>query len=182
MLNNNLTGSYANADWAVYNAISNGGNQPGVWRTLTGAEWFYLLNRDNDSKRGAGSVNGVGGMILLPDDWDLPEGCNFDAAFSDAQNVWGPNNYTLAQWAKMEAAGAVFLPAAGYRGVQSSNPYMMYVGSRGYYWSTTRWNDNSAMNYLYFSYKDYDGENLSQSNFNNGLSVRPVKEVTSSQQ
>ena len=35
---NNLTGSYANADWGVYNAIFNGGNQAGMWRTLTGAD------------------------------------------------------------------------------------------------------------------------------------------------
>ena len=180
VLNNNLTGSYANADWAVYNAISNGGNQPGVWRTLTGAEWTYLINRVG--KRGAGSINGVGGMILLPDDWTKPEDCNFTAAFSDEQNVWGPNNYTLAQWAKMEAAGAVFLPAAGYRGIQSKKPFLVFVGSQGYYWSTTRWNEWNAMNYLYFSHKDSNGETLSQQNFNNGLSVRPVRVITSSQQ
>ena len=39
----NLTDAYANADWGVYNAISNGGNQAGMWRTLTKAEWEYLL-------------------------------------------------------------------------------------------------------------------------------------------
>ena len=38
------------------------------------------------------------------------------------------------------------------------------------------------MNYLYFSYKDSNGETLSQQNFNNGLSVRPVRVITSSQQ
>ena len=32
---NELTGTYANADWAVYNAISNGGNQPNQWRSLS---------------------------------------------------------------------------------------------------------------------------------------------------
>lgn len=31
---NGLFGNYANADWGVYNPISNGGNQPGMWRTL----------------------------------------------------------------------------------------------------------------------------------------------------
>ncbi|MBP5725116.1 MAG: hypothetical protein J6X18_16275, partial [Bacteroidales bacterium] len=30
---NDLTGSYANADWGVYNKISNGGNSAGMWRT-----------------------------------------------------------------------------------------------------------------------------------------------------
>ena len=41
---NNLTGAYANADWGVYNAISNGGNAAGLWRTLTKDEWYYLIN------------------------------------------------------------------------------------------------------------------------------------------
>jgi hypothetical protein len=34
-LDKDLTGEYAKADWGVYNAISNGGNQVGLWRTLT---------------------------------------------------------------------------------------------------------------------------------------------------
>ena len=33
--NNALTGSYARADWGVYNAISNGGNTAGQWRVLS---------------------------------------------------------------------------------------------------------------------------------------------------
>ena len=33
---NSLTGPYANSDWGVYNAISNGGNTPNLWRTWQG--------------------------------------------------------------------------------------------------------------------------------------------------
>ena len=33
-----LVGEYANCDWGVYNAISNGGNKPGLWRTLSSEE------------------------------------------------------------------------------------------------------------------------------------------------
>ena len=50
-----LIGEYANYDWGVYNAISNGGNQPGQWRTLLNqyssnygtseiTEWAYLIS------------------------------------------------------------------------------------------------------------------------------------------
>ena len=39
-----LTGAYAGADWAWYNAIRNGGNTAHWWRTLTHDEWGYLLN------------------------------------------------------------------------------------------------------------------------------------------
>jgi len=41
-MKNDLTGDYANADWGVYNAISNGGNQAGMWRTMTSDEWELI--------------------------------------------------------------------------------------------------------------------------------------------
>ena len=41
---NELMEDYANADWGVYNAISNGGNKAGMWRTLNYFEWGYLIN------------------------------------------------------------------------------------------------------------------------------------------
>lgn len=42
---NELTGDYAYADWGVYNPISNGGNKPGMWRTLTRDEYVFLIRR-----------------------------------------------------------------------------------------------------------------------------------------
>ena len=49
---------YANTDWGVYNAIENGGNAPGMWRTLTKAEWVYLFSQRTDAaaKYGAATV------------------------------------------------------------------------------------------------------------------------------
>lgn len=181
--NNDIAGVvYANADWAVYNAISNGGNQSGMWRTLSREEWMYVTtNRDGAvSKRGSGLVNGVGGLILLPDEWNLPDGCRFTAAFSEAQDEWNPNNYTLAQWAKMEAAGAIFLPAAGYR----SGVNVSFVGQKGGYWSSSHINTFSAWGPYILSVKpegagsDYDYNYGRQT----GLSVRPVRVITTSQQ
>ena len=180
----NLTGDYAYADWAVYNAISNGGNAPRMWRNLTKEEWLYLVfTRDPDVKlRGTGNVNGVGGMILLPDDWNMPENCSFSPGFSNSTADWSHNKYTLEEWGKMEAAGAVFLPAAGYRSQQSGNPFCMWIQQNGYYWSTTRHNNNQAVDYLYYSWKDIGYPNLNQMNLCHGLSVRPVRVITSSQQ
>ena len=40
--NYDLTGDYAYADWGVYNPISNGGNKPGMWRTLNYDEFYYF--------------------------------------------------------------------------------------------------------------------------------------------
>lgn len=165
---NNLTGNCANADWGVYNAIYNGGNQAGQWRTLTKDEWEYVFQDRNNasSKYGHGKVNGVCGMILLPDSWTLPSGLSFTAGNSS----WA-NSYTADQWAQMEANGAVFLSAAGYRDGTSVNR----VGSHGYYWSASYYNYTSKdAYYLYFnsSYlepsRNYDRES--------GLSVRLVQD------
>ncbi len=41
-----LTGEYAYADWGIYNSISNGGNKPGMWRTLNYEEFNYFINHN----------------------------------------------------------------------------------------------------------------------------------------
>ncbi len=128
-------------DWGT-NAISNGGNTANQWRTLTSAEWEYLFN---NHQYGIGNVNGVGGVILLPDSWTQPSGCSFTAGPASNNGDWTHNSYTLAQWANMEAAGAVFLPAAGVR--DGTNVFGM--GSNGVYWSSTP-NSESYANLLDF--------------------------------
>ncbi|MBO7478070.1 MAG: hypothetical protein J6U04_09085 [Salinivirgaceae bacterium] len=42
-----LTGEYAFADWGVYNPISNGGNKPGMWRTINEDEFKYFINNSD---------------------------------------------------------------------------------------------------------------------------------------
>ena len=132
-----LTGTYAEADWAWHNVISNGGNAAHLWRTLTQSEWYYILyTRTNAaSKRGTGNINGVGGLIILPDNWTLPSGCSFTSGLASSNGDWTRNSYTFAQWTQMEAAGAVFLPAADYDKIP--------VGG-GSYWSTSRSDEISA--------------------------------------
>ena len=134
-----LTG---NADWG-YNAISNGGNETGMWRTLTMTEWTYLFqSRANaGSKWGLGAVNDIHGLVILPDVWTLPDGLNFTPGTGNWQN-----SYTTEQWNQMESAGAVFLPAAGsrngtylgtsnqtngfYRSSTEGGAYVMFESSR----------------------------------------------------
>lgn len=131
----NLTGLYANGDWGVYNAISNGGNQAGLWRTLSQAEWDYVVNTRN-TLSGAryvyAQVNEINGMILLPDNWNastyLFNGINAEFNYNYSDNVISASN-----WAVLETKGAVFLPAAGER--RSIN--LSQVNSDGSYWSST---------------------------------------------
>ena len=139
-----LTGEAAKADWGVYNAISNGGNMPMLWRTLTSEEWQYLTDESNASRTGktaeatitAGGTD-YNGLLLLPDAFDLPAGCNYTAGFG---NGYQTNQYDAEQWAAMEEAGAVFLTTAGRR----NGTTMTHVNARGIYWSSSRMDESNA--------------------------------------
>ena len=125
------TTSSTSWDWGVYNAISNGGNSAGLWRTLTSAEWRYLLiTRTVNGGTGKGKsytfgqkVNNVLGVVLYPDDYT------------------GAEYTTESDWSTFESAGCVFLPAAGFRNGTSVSTY---VGKDGRYWSSTAYNANEA--------------------------------------
>ena len=133
---NDITGT--NYDWGVYNAISNGGNQAGQWRTLTRAEWDYVISHRPNARylRGNANVNGVHGLVLLPDNWTFPS----DVEFTYGENDWSQNTYSASDWSKMEANGAVFLPAAGGRGGAD----VVGVGSYGGCWSSSAYDGNRA--------------------------------------
>lgn len=137
-----LTGDYANADWGVYNAISNGGNTPNLWRTLTSPEWDYVFNSRNTPsgiRYAKGAVNGVNGVILLPDDWSSTV---YPLNYTNKSNApFSTNEITLTDWGTMETNGAVFLPAAGYR----NGTAVIGVGSYyGTYWSASYYYSDGA--------------------------------------
>ncbi len=67
-----MSGYMEKRDWGIYNPIVNGGNQAGLWRTLTGTEWGYVLGR-RWTPYAIAIVNGVWGVVVLPDGWDEPE-------------------------------------------------------------------------------------------------------------
>jgi hypothetical protein len=159
-------------DWGE-NAISNGGNTPNIWRTLTADEWKYLLKTraGASAKMATGNIDGVHGLILLPDSWTQPSGCSFNAGFADEENDWTHNTYTLAQWTMMENAGAVFLPAAG----KLLSGSVIHVGEFGSYWSSTPHHDYEASSVKFW------GDSalvMSSDSYDDGLSVRVVIEVS----
>ena len=153
--NFDLTGDYANADWGVYNAISNGGNIPGIWRTLTCVEWYNVFHRRTTPSGilfAKGIVNGVNGVILLPDDWSTSV---YALNFTNMGNApYNTNEITAENWATMEANGAVFLPAAGHsHGGQ--------VGSHGYYWSAScQFSSTARLVYFYEKRIDPDYDRI----------------------
>ena len=140
----------ASTDYHDYPTFDDWGNHVGSgWRALSRAEWHYVIydRFSADSKRGAATVCGVHGMVLLPDDWS-------DGTFHAGFNGWSTNVYDASSWSDMEAAGAVFLPAAVYRyGTELGS-----VGAFGIYWSSTPDYELGAyyVNF-YDDYVDYDG-------------------------
>ena len=173
-LNVDLTGDNENADWGIYNAISNGGNRAGMWRTLTAEEWKYvIMERSNAAglfslgtititdENDGDDDDEIPGFILLPDDWEgCPGGLTFTASnlsggassVYDSDAGFSTNVYTESEWAQMQAAGAVFFPSSGMCNVKSGGTFQLKnIKKPRYtsYWSSTNWkwvtvNDVSA--------------------------------------
>ena len=138
-------------DYLTYNEWGNNPIQNGSgikWRTLTNAEYVYLFHDRTNAATlfGLGSVGGVNGVIVLPDNWTMPKGLSFTPSttkglewngtyyFNENADNYSHNTYTVAQWKKMETAGAVFLPAAGYR----EGTTVSLVGTAIDYWSASQ--------------------------------------------
>ena len=140
-----------------------------TWRTLSNAEWAYLFETRTDasSKYGVARINlnaddsqYMNGLIVLPDTWTCPSGITFKsgvASGSGEQYYADYQTFTLSQWQQLEQAGAVFLPAAGFRyGTNVNN-----VQFRGGYWSSTVY----GTDYVYYVsiFGDYLGPQSSDS-------------------
>ena len=143
---------YKNADWGVYNAIYNpktkSTDAAGTWRTLTNAEWAYLLGTSDNTRGGVNSTwwiynmvtikaadgtNDVTGLIIYPDGVTAADLSGFTGKANFSQNSQTAAEITKAEFETLEAMGCVFLPAAGYRFGTS----VLSAGSYGYYWSST---------------------------------------------
>ncbi len=126
------------------NKISNDDNQSNHWRTLTIDEWEYLIEKRSnaDNLCGQAIVADVRGFVILPDNWTTPSSLTWQGK---PQN-WTTNQYSANEWSKMEVAGAVFWPAAGYRtywnNVNSCNEW-------GVYWSATLRGESDAYDFFF---------------------------------
>ena len=166
---NDYSGSFV--DWGT-NTIGN--DAPNTWRTLTYDEWEYLLKtRPNASSlKGVAEVNGVNGLVFLPDNWVYPEGITFKSGFhsSDGVDYYAAyQTFTADQWSMLEAAGAVFLPAAGRR--VGWRVYDVQYG--GYYGSATGDGSYLALRLDF----DSGAANMYYCDCYGGQSVRLVKDL-----
>lgn len=139
-------------DWGT--KIGNGS----TWRTLTMDEWVYLLKTRTNATSlygvaciylTADSSRYINGFILLPDNWQCPNGITFKSGYIDINSIRQDTgkqqiddtnktcadyqSFSLSQWLRLENAGAIFLPLAGNR----SGTNIEDVQNRVNYWSST---------------------------------------------
>ena len=164
-----------------------------TWRTLTGGdggEWEWILgpstsptpgtncrtsstvNGTANARYAKATVVGKSGIIIFPDTYTHPAGVDAPVSINTANAAFTVNNYNDAAWAKMEAAGCVFLPAAGKR----AGATVSGAGTDGRYWSSSPY----ASDMICASCVKFDSDNLNPADHDArycGYSVRLVREV-----
>lgn len=133
-----------NYDWGVFNAISFGGNEPGLWRTLTKGEFEYILNSRGSNKWVRACVHGVNGIILQPDAW-IGSTPSVSISWNSSSQTW--TAVSDDDWRTLEDAGAVFLPVTGRLGNTSNS---VNQTSWANYWTAT---NSSTTNAFYIQIK-----------------------------
>ena len=161
---------------------------PNTWFLLRSSNWRYILYvRPNADKLfGCATIDGIHGLVLLPDNWEKPSKVSFtpstELGLIYDTEIWNSNryfnvnggnfnhnNYTISEWQIMEASGAVFLPAVGHReGVSWYN-----YNSSGSYWTAESSTDTTSSYYINFGPQDVSWY-LGFYNYY-GLSVRLVR-------
>jgi hypothetical protein len=132
--NCNLYDQTGQADWGC-NSIANGSSNLRSWRTLSVQEWSYVFNTRSTLsgiRFVKAIVNGVNGVILLPDDWET----NYYSlnAVNEGGANYSSNVIGSTDWiAVFESYGAVFLPANGHRKENT----IYDVGEFGGYWTSS---------------------------------------------
>lgn len=181
-----LRGNYSKSDWGVYNAISNGGNIPNYWRTLTKNEWNYLLNTRtastvnniDNARYTKAQVSGRNGIILFPDYYTHPNGVMLPASINDASANYNTNVYTTNDWDSLEAAGCVFLPSAGSRVGLDGNLLTIKkvsgINEHGSYWTSTWPGGNGFTDVAHVFWFNNTEVSLENDIRHNGRSVRLV--------
>ena len=164
-----ITNDYS-GDFVDWGNLTIDSYPPKTWRTLTSSEWGYVLNKRKNAsdKKGVARVNGTSGLILLPDFWECPKDINFVSGFvsTDFTNA---QSFTTEQWALLENAGAIFLPASGTRWNTNTSDY----GKKGSYWTP-----NVSSNYVIcMEFTATSIASSSLSDYPSGKSVRLVKDI-----
>lgn len=164
----NLSDRDGRADWGC-NRISNGGDEEHLWRTPQVSEWMYLFfnrNTASGARFAKALVDGVEGVILLPDNWrSAVYPLN---ALNEEAGLFSDNIIPTSDWIRvLEPAGAVFLPMAGARTIDGIYPLLgaYYTSDAA---SSDAWHILFGEDHLRFDARGHRGD---------GLSVRLVQDA-----
>ena len=152
------TGSFK--DWGKAYCEKNSITPDNTWRTLSKDEWAYLFNARTMTNDKARYSNAVGVTI---------GGSTYNGVFLYPDNYNGDVVSSSMTWDAINAAGIVFLPAAGYRDGSDVNS----VGFSGNYWSSSAIGGSNAY------YVSFNSSNVRTDNFgyrSDGYSVRLITE------
>ena len=130
------TTSTTDGDYASFNEWGNRTLYGSTnWRTLTSAEWKYLLDTRSGNRFVKAVVNSRNGIIIFPDNYTP------SVSFSDINSTSVP--YTtnpVSNWSSLEADGCIFLPSTGYRNGTSTSA----TSSQCAYWTADAFNSANA--------------------------------------
>lgn len=176
-------------DWGK-NVIDdgNGGTYDAdTWRILSSTEWTRVIQQRKELGDGSWPLINHGakatltnggtpvayGLILLPDQFTYPAGvAELTKVFSQTQKNYNnttcsDNSYTLEEWAKLEAAGCVFLPLTNIR-TKGTVAETLYSGD-AWYWSST--GHTSTANILAVAFNSIEVGTSYYNKTTNGLQV-----------
>ena len=172
-INNSTNNSNYSGNFVEWGQLIDDDN---TWRTLTIDEWKYLLGSSNattsrpdaSNLRTKATVNGVKGLIIMPDGW-VANGVSLTPTVS----VYTTNDIDATEWTTLASQGCVFLPAGGDRidGISVLN------ASSRYYW--TRSPQGSVEAYYICCSGKTNTSNITDSYLERsfGCSVRLVKDA-----
>lgn len=151
------------------------------WSTLSKDEWSYLLTeRENAAQLQSFATialdeeNKVKGLVLLPDEWNAPDG------------VLLSDEMTTEQWAAVEQTGAIFLPVTGHLWVwkdgegnnQASVNGLDVIGN---YWTSTPSDEESGLLACALNFNT-EVEPSAEMERRLGCAIRLVKTITPKQE
>lgn len=136
--------------------------------------------KNNSALRSAGYIDATGNLVAAHDaatahlgaPWRMPTDAEFQALIDNCTTTWTTRNGVsgrLVTGKGVYASKSIFIPAAAY----GDDSYLHYLGSHGYYWSSTPNSDSSSSAWFLYFHSGY----FYRGNRNRylGQSVRPLR-------
>lgn len=169
---NTGTDNYLLRDWGQ-NEID--GYPANTWRTPTQNEWYQVVLNRSSCDYFRATITDVTpvayGLVIVPDQFTRPSGIGDFSDKNTPGSHCSSNQFTYAQWKKLEAAGCVFFPLTNRRNKNSTtNKGQTVFPGDGVYWcqgpsGTTKGNTR------YFGFSDTEVGSVNATIFGDGTTA-----------